>query len=198
MKTTRVLVVVLSLYFLFTWSYAQETGLSIRWNWNDGNTIPQGKESSSISITLSNTAKEEMKLEFVGFHFAWMRNNAYVTGGESGKNSTLSPGQSITYTIPFGIPKNLTMGSYECYPFVVYYVANGSSWTKYPTAYFPPKILEIVPLMVVTVTSTTPLSQPADWTVDFAVLLAFTIVGLALLATFRSARRRKERSTDGK
>jgi len=55
--------------------------------------------------------------------------------------------------------------------------------------------LEIVPLVVVTVTSTKTVEQPADWTVDFALLVAFTVVGLALLATLRSARRKREEPT---
>jgi len=198
LKITRILVTAMLLCFLLTSSYAQEAGPSVQWKWNETNTIPQGKESSSISITLSNTEKREMRLEFVGLHFAWMPNDTYTYGGGSEKTNTLSPGQSITYTIPFGIPKNLAIGPYKCYAAIIYHIADGSSWTKISSAYSPPQVLEIVPLIVVTVTSTTTLSQPADWTVDFAVLLAFTIVGLALLATFRSARRRKERSTDGK
>lgn len=125
-----------------------------------------------------------------------MRNDTYAYGGGSEKNNTLSRGQSITYTIPFGIPKNLTAGSYKCYAYIAYYVATGGSWTKMSSAYYPQQTLEIVPMLVVTVTSTTTLSQPEDWTVDFAVLLAFTIVGLALLATFRLSRRKNEKQIE--
>lgn len=196
MKITHILIVILSLCFFLTSSQGQETALSIRWSWNDGPALPQGKESSSVTMTLSNTGKQSLKLEFVGLHFAWMRNDTYVYGGGSEKNNTLSQGQSITYTIPFGIPNNLTAGSYKCYAYISYYAGTDSSWIKMSKTDFSPQNLEIVPIVVVTVTSTTTLSQPADWTVDFAVLLAFTIVGLALLATFRSARRKSEKKEE--
>jgi hypothetical protein len=153
-----------------------------------------------VSITVSNTGRKQLRLEFVGLHFAWMPNDTYTYGGGSEKTSMLSPGQSVTYTIPFGIPKNLATGSYKCFAAVIYHVANDSSWTKVQSAHPAPQNLEIVPIIVVTITSTTTLTQPADWTVDFAVLLAFTIVGLALLATFRSMRKRDRdsRQTAGK
>ena len=177
-------------FLLLISSYAQAAELSVGWKWNDGNTLPQERESSSVSITVSNTGRKQLRLEFVGLHFAWMPNDTYTYGGGSEKTNLLSPGQSVTYTIPFGIPKSLATGSYKCFAAVIYHVANDSSWTKTQSAHPSPQNLEIVPLVVVTVTSTTTLTQPADWTVDFAVLLAFTIVGLALLATFRSMRKR--------
>jgi len=195
LKHTRVLVALLSLSLLFTSIRAQETGLSVRWVWNDGNSLPQGKEMSSVSITLSNDGKKQLRLEFVGLHFAWMPENTYAYGGGSEKTNLISPGQSITYTITFGIPKDITVGPYKSYAAITYYVANDTAWTKISIAYYPPQSLEIVPLVVVTVTSTTTIGQPADWTVDFALLVAFTVVGLALLATFRSARRKREEST---
>jgi hypothetical protein len=160
----------------------------VKWVWNDGSAIPQGKESSSVSITLANEGKGQLRLEFVGLHFGWMPNDTYTYGGGSEKANILSPGQSVTYKIPFGVPKNLATGSYKCYAIVVCNVTSDSAWTKVTSAYFATEDLQIVPLVVVTVTSTTTLAQPADWTVDFAVLLAFTIIGLALLATFRSKR----------
>ncbi len=195
MKHWHILVALFSLFLLFTPIRAQETGLSVRWVWNDGNSLPQGKEMSSVSITLSNEGKKQLKLEFVGLHFAWMPENTYVYGGGSEKTNILGPGQSITYTVSFGIPKDLAVGPYKSYAAITYHVANDTAWAKISTAYFPPQSLEIVPLVVVTVTSTTTVGQPADWTVDFALLVAFTVVGLALLATFRSARRRKEESS---
>lgn len=191
MKHACVSIALLSVLLLLTSAYAQATGLSVKWVWNDGSAIPQGKESSSVSITLSNEGKMQLRLEFVGLHFGWMPNDTYTYGGGSEKASILSPGQSITYRIPFGIPKNLATGSYKCYAIVAYNVTSDSTPTKVTSAHFAPEDLQIVPLTVVTVTSTTTLTQPADWTVDFAVLLAFTIVGLALLATFRSKRREK-------
>jgi len=126
-----------------------------------------------------------------------MPNDTYTYGGGSEKANVLVPGQSITYTIPFGIPKNLPTGLYKCYAIIVHHVANDSAWTKVTSAHFAPENLQIVPVVVVTITSTTTLAQPADWTVDFAVLLAFTIIGLALLATFRSRRREKVESVKG-
>lgn len=195
LRYSHILIVVLSLCLLFTSSHAQETGLSIRWVWNDGSNLPKGKEMSSVSITLSNEGKRQLKLEFVGLHFAWMPNDTYVYGGGSERANVIVPGQSITYTIPFGIPKDIAEGSYKSYAAVIYHVANNSAWTKITTAYFPPETLQIVPLVVVTVTSTTTIAQPADWTVDFALLVTFTIVGLALLATIRSARKQKEETT---
>jgi len=192
LKYEHILVVLLSLCLLLTPSRAQETGLSVRWIWNEGYTIPQGKDMSSVSISLSNEGKRQLRLEFVGLHFAWMPEDTYVYGGGSEKASILVPGQSITYTIAFGIPKDIAAGSYKSYAAIIYHVANDSAWTKISTAYFPPQNLEIAPIVVVTVTSTTTVGQPADWTVDFALLVAFTVVGLALLATLRSARRRRE------
>jgi hypothetical protein len=197
LKITRILIVILLLCSFVASSQGQETALSIRWTWNDGPAQAQGKESS-VTMILSNTGKGSLKLEFVGLHFPWMRNDTYLYGGGSEKNNTLSQGQSITYTIPFGIPKNLTAGQYKCYAYISYYVAADGSWTKMSSAYYPQQTLEIVPMVVVTVTSTTTLSQPEDWTVDFAVLLAFTIVGLALLATFRLSRRKNGKQKEEK
>jgi hypothetical protein len=194
LKHVRVSIALLSICLLLSSAYAQATGLSVKWVWNDGSAIPQGKESSSASITLSNEGKVQLRLEFVGLHFAWMPNDTYTYGGGSEKANVLVPGQSITYMIPFGIPKNLPTGLYKCYAIIVHHVANDSAWTKVTSAHFAPENLQIVPVVVVTITSTTTLAQPADWTVDFAVLLAFTIIGLALLATFRSRRREKVES----
>jgi len=190
----HVLITLLLLLLLLTPSYAQEPGLSVKWVWNDGNTLPQSKETSSVSITLSNDGKKQLKLEFVGLHFAWMPENAYAYGGGSEKTNLLVPGQSITYTIAFGIPKDISAGPHKSYAAIIYHVANDTAWARISTAYYPPQNLEIVPMVVVTVTSTTTIGQPADWTVDLALLVAFTIIGLALLATFRSARKRREES----
>jgi len=193
LKCAHILAVFLSLVLLAAPLGAQDTGLSVsKWVWNDGHTIPHGKDMSSVSITVSNEGKKQLKLEFVGLHFAWMPENAYAYGGGSEKTNVLVPGQSVTYTIAFGIPKDISPGSYDCYAAIIYHMANDSAWTKISSAYSPPQRLEIVPMVVVTVTSTATVAQPSDWTVDFALLVAFTIVGLALLATFRSARRRKE------
>jgi len=197
LKYGHVLITLLSLLLLLTPSFAQEPGLSVKWIWNDGNALPQSKETSSVSITLSNDGKKQLKLEFVGLHFAWMPENAYAYGGGSEKTNLLVPGQSITYTIVFGIPKGTSAGPYKSSAVVIYHVANDTTWTKISTVYYPPQSLEIVPMVVVTVTSTTTVGQIADWTVDLALLVAFTIIGLALLATFRSARRRRE-ETDQK
>ena len=150
---------------------------------------------SSISITLSNDGRKQLTLEFVGLHFAWMPENSYVYGGGSERTNLLVPGQSITYTIPFGIPKDIALGPYKSYAAITYYFANDTTQAKTSTAYLPSQSLEIVPLVVVTVTSTKTVEQPADWTVDFALLVAFTVVGLALLATLRSARRKGEEPT---
>lgn len=192
MKYGHVLITLLSLLLLLTPSFAQEPGLSVKWIWNDGNALPQSKETSSVSITLSNDGKKQLKLEFVGLHFAWMPENAYAYGGGSEKTNLLVPGQSVTYTIVFGIPKGISAGPYKSSAVVIYHVANDTAWTKISTVYYPPQSLEIVPVVVVTVTSTTTIGQLADWTVDLALLVTFTIIGLALLATFRSARRRRE------
>jgi len=167
----------------------------VRWVWNDGNALPQSKEMSSVSITLSNDGKKQLKLEFVGLHFAWMPENTYAYGGGSEKTNLLVPGQSITYTIPFAIPKDISAGPYKSYAAIIYHATNDTAWTKISTAYYPPQSLEIVPIVVVTVTSTTTVGQPADWTVDLALLVTFTVIGLALLATLRSARKRREEST---
>jgi len=195
LKHWLILVALFSVLLLFAPIRAQEAGLTVRWVWNDGSSLPQGKEMSSVSITLSNDGKKQLKLEFVGLHFAWMPENTYVYGGGSERTNILAPGQSIIYTVSFGIPKDVAVGLYKSYAAIIYHVANDTAWIKISTAYFPSQSLEIVPLVVVTVTSTTTIGQPADWTVDFALLVAFTVVGLALLATFRSARRQKEEST---
>jgi hypothetical protein len=174
---------------------AQETGLSVKWTWNDGNVLPQSKETSSVSITLSNNGKNQIRLEFVGLHFAWMPNDTYAYGGGSEKTNLMIPGQSITYTIPFAIPKDISAGQYRSYAAIIYQVGNGTAWTKISMAYYPQQTLEIVPMVVVTVTSTTTVGQPADWTVDLALLVTFTIIGLALLATIRSARKQGKEPT---
>jgi len=195
LKHRCILVTLFFLLLLSTPIWAQETGLSVRWVWNDGNNLPPGKEISSVSITLSNDGRKQLTLEFVGLHFAWMPENSYVYGGGSERTNALVPGQSITYTIPFGIPKDIALGPYKSYAAITYYFANDTAQTKISTAYLPSQSLEIVPLVVVTVTSTATVEQPADWTVDFALLVAFTAVGLALLATLRSARRKGEEPT---
>ena len=195
MKHPCILITLFFLLLLLTPIRAQETGLSVKWVWNDGNTLPRGREMSSISITLSNDGRKQLTLEFVGLHFAWMPENSYVYGGGSERTNVLVPGQSITYTIPFGIPKDIALGPYKSYAAITYYFANDTTQAKISTAYLPSQSLEIVPLVVVTVTSTKTVEQPADWTVDFALLVAFTVVGLALLATLRSARRKGEEPT---
>lgn len=192
MRYRRALIVLLAVLMLIIPSSAQETGLSVRWNWNDGNVLPQSKEMSSVSITLSNEGKNQLRLKFVGLHFAWMPNDTYAYGGGSEKTNLLVPSQSITYTIPFAVPRDISVGQYKSYAAIVYQVSNGTAWTDISMVYYSPQSLEIVPLVVLTVTSTKTVGQPADWTVDLALLVTFTIVGLALLATIRSARRQGE------
>jgi hypothetical protein len=126
-----------------------------------------------------------------------MKKDVYLYGGGSEKEHILSPGQSIAYSIPFSIPENITVGGYMCWAGIVYHIRENSTWRRVEVAHLSPWNLEITRVAVITVTSTKTVSAgEEDWTVDFALLIAFTAVGLALLATFRSARKVKQPSAD--
>ncbi|MFH0849105.1 MAG: hypothetical protein V1857_06355 [archaeon] len=171
---------------------APDEDLSLGWIWNDGVGLPVGTRSSTVGLKLVNQGKQQIRLEFVGVRFDWMEKDVYAYGGGSEKTNLVSPGQSVTYTIPFGIPENLKSGTYKCLAGIVYYVQQDGAWRRVEIAQFSTQDLQIVPVAVVTVTSTTTVqANTEDWAVDFALLIAFTAVGLALLATFRSARRKQ-------
>ena len=167
--------------------------VSLSWTWNEGTQAPVGTRVSSTTLKLTNQGKNRIRLEFVGVHLDWMEKDFYSYGSGSEKTSILEPGQSTTYTIPFSIPESAKPGTYKCQAGLVYSIQQDNTWTKVEIAHFSPVDFEIVTVKVVTVTSTTTISGSSteDWAVDFALLIAFTSVGLALLATFRSSRRKQ-------
>ncbi len=166
--------------------------LSLSWTWSDNAQVPVGTRVSSVSLRLENQGKIRVRLEFVGVHFDWMEKDFYSYGSGSEKTNILEPGQSISYTIPFSIPENVKPGTYKCQAGLVYSTQQDATWNKVEIAHFSPKDFEVVAVKIFTVTSTTTISASSeDWAVDFALLIAFTSVGLALLATFRSSRRKQ-------
>lgn len=187
------LLLISALLLIHTVAAAPDEDLALTWIWSDGALLPAGTRSSTVALKLTNQGRQQIRLEFVGLHFDWMEKDMYAYGGGSEKTNQLTPGQSVTYTIPFGIPENLKSGTYRCLAGIVYYLQQDSTWKKVEIALFSPQGLQIIPVAVVTVTSTRTVTSASteDWAVDFALLIAFTTVGLALLATFRSARRKR-------
>jgi len=190
LKSIYVSFVLLLLCVLLASSNAQGTDLLVGWKWNDGHAIPQGKESS-VSITVSNAGKGLVKVASVGLHFAWMPKDTYLPGRKNER--VLSLGQSITFIIAFGIPQNLTIGSYECHALITYHVTNasflvvkedGDIWKEVSGVYFAPQNLEISIYSSATTTETTalPSTIPIEPSSLIGVFAGLAIVILIILA----------------
>ena len=151
----------------------------INWQWVDGKKLPQGA-SSSIEITITNVSNGTMQLWFVGLRFDWMKPNVFLIGSGSERNKTLERLESISYSIAFSVPENVSLGLHEAIVLVDYSVRLNGEWSN-RTAVAHPIAIEVIK------------STKAD-TFDFQRILmdAFIIV-LAVLAIELARSRIKSR-----
>jgi hypothetical protein len=155
---------------------ADSEDLSAEWIWCDGNFLPAGR-ISSINITIRNVGPSPVKLQFVGLHFDWMPQNAYVYGGGSELEAILPPGGSARYAIPFEIPPDAQPGPHECLAFAKYEVL-GEGRLK---VFRPDRGLSVLRVITVTevVTKTETVVAKGGQEYGYAAL---AVLGLAIAA----------------
>ena len=93
-------------------------------------------QTNNVSVTVMDTVNYTVQLVFVGLRFEWAPPNSFYIGDNSEKGAVLTDGEQITYTIPVGVPANVTPGVHKLTAYVTYRMLNQTNWTGVNAEYW--------------------------------------------------------------
>jgi len=137
-------------------------------------------QTSNVSVTVTDTVNYTAQLVFVGLRFEWAPPNSFFVGDNSEKGAVLTDGEQITYTIPVGVPANVTPGVHKLTAYVTYRILNQTNWTGVNAEYWVVNIQLAYPQNQQTQTATATPGPQQGFNVD-TIGIILVVVALWLI-----------------